>query len=525
MDILKEYEIQAVSDDELVNIALDTMRLGKQALIFVNSKASAEKSAEDIARKIKTEDNSCDELAESVLKVLSSPTKQCKRLSLVLKKGISFHHAGLHAKQREIVEDNFRKGKIRIICATPTLAMGIDMPAYRTIIRDLHRYGGPWGMSLIPVLEYHQMAGRAGRPGKEDYGEAIIIAKKKAEIKKFADQYIFGEPENIYSKLAVEPVLRTYILSLVAGDFVCTKKELFDFFEKTFYAHQYKDINKIHKILERMLRLLQEWEFIVMPEEDNMFSSADEYSNDSLKATFIGKRVAQLYIDPYTAHSLINGMKRALTKKINEFSFIQLISYTLELRPLLRTKASEYDDMMDILNKRSSELITFEPNEYEPDFENFVDSIKTALFFEEWIEEKDEEYLLEKYNIRPGEINAKLDTADWLLYSCQELARVMKFNSLLSPLIKLRIRLKYGVKEELLPLLRLKNIGKVRARKMFTNGIKNIGDVKSVDLNKLISLLGKAIAEDVKKQVSGEIKEAQDQLKLYDSELYDSDKK
>ena len=73
--------------------------------------------------------------------------------------------------------------------------------------------------------------------------------------------------------------------------------------------------------------------------------------------------------------------------------------------------------------------------------------------------------------------------------------------------LKLRIRIKDGVKEELLPLLKLKNIGRIRARKMFAHGIKDLGDVKKADLATLSQLLGKKIAEDVKKQVGEEIHE------------------
>ena len=109
------------------------------------------------------------------------------------------------------------------------------MPAFRTIIRDLKRYGYR-GLAWIPILEYHQQAGRAGRPSFDKYGEAICIAASKSEKDNIHEKYIKGEPEEIYSKLAVEPVLRTYLLSLIATDFVKTKQQIFEFFSKTFWA-------------------------------------------------------------------------------------------------------------------------------------------------------------------------------------------------------------------------------------------------------------------------------------------------
>jgi len=256
---MEATKIEELYNDATLNIAFDTLKINKQALIFVNTKKAAESLAEKIAQKVKGVENK--EIRDSVANVLSRPTKQCERLSKCVEKGIAFHHAGLASKQREIVEDNFRSGTIKIICSTPTLAMGIDMPAFRTVIRDLKRYGGHWGMEWIQVLEYHQMAGRAGRPGKEEYGEAICIASTLSEKEAIIQNFIHGSPEEIYSKLAVEPVLRTYVLSLIATGFVKNRKELNEFFEKTFWAHQYKDIAKLENILNKVIRLLEEWNF------------------------------------------------------------------------------------------------------------------------------------------------------------------------------------------------------------------------------------------------------------------------
>ena len=122
-----------------LDLAIDTIKIGKQALVFVNTKRSAEKTAEDISKKVRTNDRKLVGLSENVLNALSSHTKQCKRLSACVKKGIAFHHAGLIAKQRELIEDNFRNGVIKIICCTPTLAFGLDLPAFRAIIKDLRR--------------------------------------------------------------------------------------------------------------------------------------------------------------------------------------------------------------------------------------------------------------------------------------------------------------------------------------------------------------------------------------------------
>jgi len=491
-------KIDSMSDDYTINLALDTIKIGKQALVFANTKRSAEKTAEDISKKVKSESKKLLELSESVLHSLSRATKQCERLSRCVKKGIAFHHAGLTAKQKELIEDNFRSSVIKIICCTPTLAMGIDLPAFRTVLKDLRRYG-PRGLNYIPVLEYLQMAGRAGRPNFDKEGQAIIVAPSEGEKKKLLEKYINGEPEDIYSKLAVEPVLRTYVLSLIASNFVNTRKEIFDFFGKTFWAFQFADTFELHQIIEKMLNLLEEWEFLKSDLED--FTSADELGAGKYKATLLGKRVAELYIDPLTAHNFILGIRKATGKKVVAFSFLQMIAHSLELRPLLRVKVKEYDKVQEELVKYDAYLLEEEPSLYEPEYEDFLNSVKTALFFGEWINEKDEVYLLENYDIRPGEIRVKLSIADWLLYTASELCRIMKFQPLLKELVKLRIRIKNGVREELITLLKLGQVGRVRARKLYYNKIKTIKDVREVDVMKLIQILGRKVALDVKKQV------------------------
>ncbi|MBW2992287.1 hypothetical protein KY345_03655 [Candidatus Woesearchaeota archaeon] len=498
-------KIPEKTGDQSLDLALDTIQIKKQAIIFANTKRSAEKCAEDLTKKLKWTSPELNKLAEDSLHSLSSPTKQCQRLAFCLKKGIAFHHAGLISKQRDIIEENFKKGTIRIICATPTLAAGVDLPAFRTILKDLRRFGTREGLNWIPVLEYLQMAGRAGRPKYDKFGEAIAVANTAGTATEIKNRYLYGEPEDILSKLAAEPILRTYLLSLIATDFINTKKQIVDFFSKTFWAHHYKDMERLEAIINKMLTLLEDWGFITSAENQEFVSAAD-IGSGKYTATVLGKRVAELYIDPLTANFFVYCMKKALKKKNHEiFSFLQMVSHTLELRPWLRVKTSEYEDLMERYAGFEDYVLEDEPSIYEPEYEDFSSSIKLALMFLDWVNEKSEEEILEKYSVRPGELKVKLDNADWLFYSAEEIARIIKAQPLLKELAKTRFRLKYGVKEELLTLLKLKNIGRVRARALFRNKIRMISDVKKADITKLVQILGKKTAIDIKRQVGIDI--------------------
>lgn len=491
--------------DGTIKLALETIQINKQAIIFVPSRSSAEKTAEEISKLTTMQ---YPHLEKSILEALSTPTTQCRRLAQYVKKGIAFHHAGLLAEQRELIEDEFKKGTIKVICATPTLAAGISFPAFRVIIKSLKRYSGNWGMDWIPVLEYFQMAGRAGRPEYEPFGEAISIAKNEAEKEEIYQKYVRGEPEEIYSKLAAEPVLRTYLLSLISTGIIYTKKSMKDFFRQTFWAHQFGDMQKLEAIMEKMLQLLEEWELVKVggKKEEFMTASSRAQNEITLQPTLLGKRVSELYIDPLTAKHLLDCLGNITEKKA--FSLLQAISHTLEMRPLLRIKTKENEFIQEELVKNYDLLLEPEPSPFEEDYDNFLASIKTALFFQGWIEEKEEDYLLEKYDIRPGEIRVKVEIAKWLLYALEELAKIKSENKeLLREITQLRMRVQYGAKEELLPLLRLKGIGRVRARRLVSNSIKDLGDIKKVDITTLTQILGRMIAEEVKKQVGEDISE------------------
>ena len=410
-----------------------------------------------------------------------NPTEQCKKIASIVRKGVAFHHAGLVQKQKELIEESFKNKEIKIICCTPTLAFGMNLPAFRSIIRDVKRFGS-LGMNYLPVLEIQQMFGRAGRPNYDEYGEAILIAKSQEEKEELHNRYFKGKPENIYSKLAVEPVLRTYLLSLISINFLTNKEKIFKFFDETFWAFQFEDREKLHYTIESMLELLEEYNFIIL--------------NEEITATKLGKRVSQLYIDPHTANFLIQSMHKAQKQDYNDFSLIHLICNTLEIRPLLSVKAREYEDI-------EAELLQYKDNLLydDPFSDEYLDSIKTSLMFNSWLNESTEELIMKKYNIPPGELKYKVDKATWLLYSLQELSRILNYIETAKKSKSLKIRMKYGIKEELLILIQLKGIGRVKARKLFNSSIRTLAHLKIINLEVLKKLIGDKTATSIKEQL------------------------
>jgi helicase len=209
-----------------------------------------------------------------------------------------------------------------------------------------------------------------------------------------------------------------------------------------------------------------------------------------------------LYIDPLTAHHLVECLGKGCER---DLGYLHMVSSTLEMRPYLKIGKNEWDVLDEEYARVEDELILKAPAVYSDDYFEYMQTVKTALFLKEWCDEMQEDYLLDKYKIRPGEIRAKIDRAEWLLYAAHELAKLLELHRLMTPLAKLRVRVKHGVKEELLPLLRLRGVGRVRARTLFDAGCESLGALKSFDTLKLASLVGKKLAVDLKSQVGVDV--------------------
>ncbi|MFQ3275571.1 MAG: helicase, partial [Candidatus Nanohaloarchaea archaeon] len=473
------------------NLIENTLEIDKQAIIFCSSRKGAEKSSDrcakatepDISREERQE---LEEYAEKIKNVLGNPTSQCKRLAENVAKGSAYHHAGLVNKQRKLVEQAFKKGLIRTVSATPTLAAGVNLPAYRVIMRDLKRYTGR-GMEYIPVLEYEQMTGRAGRPKYDDQGEAIAVAKNPGMKEEILERYILGEAEHIQSKLAVEPVLRMHTLSLVASSFCTDFEQLMGFYEKTFYAYQFGDMDEVEEKIRSVVEDLIDYGFLT----------------EDVSATKVGKRVSELYIDPDSANLIIESLEKAAEKQTRAISFLFMLSRTTEMKPRPRVKDKEWSEIQNALSDAEEYLLETVPNEWEAEYEPFLECMKNALLMQGWISEVDEEQLMDKYGVAPGGIRAKMQNADWLIYASKELARMKGFE-VEKDLEKLRIRLQHGIKEELLNLVQYDQIGRVRARKLHDHSIRDQEAIREAEFEKLKKLIGKSTARKLKKQVGQE---------------------
>ena len=516
---------------KLVGDALDTEEDGQggSSLVFVNSRRNAESSARKLTdvtgpRLTGDERDRLSELADEIRGV--SDTDTSEDLADAVEQGSAFHHAGLASEHRSLIEDAFRDRLIKCVSATPTLAAGVNTPARRVIVRDWRRYDGEFGgMKPLDVLEVHQMCGRAGRPGLDPYGEAVLLANNADTQEELFERYVWAEPEPVRSKLAAEPALRTHVLATIASGFAATRDGLLSFLDNTLYATQTDDEGRLAAVTDTVLDYL----------EVNGFVDRDrDGGSEGLAATGIGHTVSRLYLDPMSAAEIIDGLRTVAddgaTGESDEFvaandptadapdagfttytragedgtdgdaseepgsgddpapavtplGLYHLVSRTPDTYELY-LKSGDREEYTEVCYEREAELLGDVPSEYEDvRFEDWLAALKTGRLLEDWANEVDEDRIAERYGVGPGDIRGKVDTAEWLLRAAETLARDVGGidGDTVVQVREARKRLEYGVREELLDLAGVRNVGRKRARRLYEAGIESRADLREAD--------------------------------------------
>jgi len=468
---------------------------GGSSLVFVNSRRNAEAAARRLSSVV-SEHLDGDEkqrlaaIAEEIRDV--SDTETSDDLADAVAKGAAFHHAGLASDHRSLVEDAFRDRLLKVVCATPTLAAGVNTPSRRVVVRDWRRYDGTaGGMQPLSVLEVHQMMGRAGRPGLDPYGEAVLIANSHDELDELFERYVWADPEPVRSKLAAEPALRTHLLATVASGFASSRSGILEFLERTLHATQNADSAELERVTDRMLDYLETNGFLerVVPEDG---SAADE----QLKATSLGHTVSRLYLDPMSAAEIIDGLEAA-GDRASALGLYHLVARTPDMYELY-LRSGEDEEYTMLAYEREDQFLGDLPSEFEDRFEDWLSALKTARLLEDWASEVDEDEITERYGVGPGDVRGKVETARWLLGAAESLAGELGLDCV-PDIREARTRVEHGVKAELVDLAGVRGIGRKRARRLYDAGIRTRADLREADKSAVLGALRgrEATAENI----------------------------
>jgi replicative superfamily II helicase len=385
------------------------------AITFIFSRNQVERAAKEINIDLVNDGLLSNEIERESINILKKVPNYKEYIELpefkmiinLLRKGIAIHHAGMMPIFREMVEFIFTKRYIKLLFATETFAVGINMPTKTVVFTSMFKFDGN-GMRMLHPHEYTQMAGRAGRRGLDVEGH-VIHCNNLYDSNLTSIDYntlIFGRPQRLISKFQVSYNL---ILNLIQNNML-----LLD-----------KDNNYTTEVIERsMIKNDVDGEINQYREMINeLDKQLDCYNETNIKTPI---DVCNEYINlTSTDYKLSNKERKKRERKMNEireeYKFIENDSnYILKYKQLEKKLETYKHDFKNISNY----------------FNIQIDNWLNILIKNSFINKNESEYLLTKEGIIvsrlqevPGHILSKfmVDSKFMEKYSSYELACIFSF--------------------------------------------------------------------------------------------------
>jgi ATP-dependent DNA helicase HFM1/MER3 len=264
-----------------------------------------------------------------------------KSLSALVRHGIAFHNGSLCGEDRQLVEENYKKGLIKIICTTSTLAQGVNLPARLVIIKSTMCYRGPKvGYNEYTKMEIDQMIGRAGRPQFDTKGVAIIMTEK-SNVDKYLDQTT--------EKQAIESHLKDNIIEHINAEIsqgtitdvesaLIWLKNTFMYIRMKYHPEKYNIkkqirmdvVSLVDEYLQSMcIKFFNDLKDVQLIQIENSTLQANTSDKSNLKLfralpTSLGKKMSKYYVYFETLKIIVNSANNS------EESILEILSLALE---------------------------------------------------------------------------------------------------------------------------------------------------------------------------------------------------
>jgi helicase len=473
----------------------------EQCLVFVNTQPKAEETAQQIARempKLPNMDILIDEIDTTV-----EATPITAKLKKVLVKGVAFHHAGMLSDERRIVESAFRKGMIRIICSTPTLAAGVNTPAKNVIILFHTYYDG----KPIPVSTYKNISGRAGRLRRaEEFGRSLLLASNERDLEFLWSNYINAKPERVVSQITKTEGLDRSVLGLISSKTCSARDELQFCMENTFYGFSVysEKPNTYKEIISKTLK----------QEVDNLLKMDLIKENKGLETTELGLRCAEELLSPKTIIFLYQALKANEAKIQKVTNFESIVAGVIHLCCCTSDAGRLYPPTSKTEIQELEATYTVNSDSYfvEPHFDEtvFMESLRTTRMLLRWIEGIPY-FDLTQY-APAGTINRIAENIQWILKGLAHTAKKPLFgfsNDFIDSLLETSERIYFGVPREALQIMRLRiqGIHRRRALNLSRAGYNDIDSLLEAsiedlkDVEDIADVLGLRIKENVEQYI------------------------
>ena len=403
----------------------------EQMLIFLKGKRDTVQCALALAEtaQIPPADNALAELAaleETALKA---------QLQTAFAGGVAFHHADLTSAERSLVEAAYRRGELRVIACTTTLAFGVNLPASTVFLEPMKWDTDERTGTAIEVplswAEYENISGRAGRLGfRDEFGRSIVIAINQFQADLLWQGYILGEQEE-FSLAPGQEGFADRVLNVLASKVCETVADLVSFFELTYMGFlqrsrkgpKAEDPTTLTAAVEKAVASLVQAQLLNQSEDGR------------LEASTLGEVAARKGIKAATAVKLARFFTNARSREVPELELFHLFSLTEDGKrvyvPLSSAehRSRVYESMLneqlpsnaDAPGDELSRLLhaSMLPTSKE------IRSAKLALLLAEWTKGDTLSGLESRYRCYAGTIKTVADEIGWLADAATEVAEVM----------------------------------------------------------------------------------------------------
>lgn len=401
------------------------------------------------------------------------------------------HHAGLKHSIRTSVEADFREHKLQILVCTPTLEMGVNLPARFVFLYDLQAFDGS-GFVPLSVNQVWQRAGRAGRPGYDTQGEAVLFTPTWDNQSK---RYIKGKFEPIFSRLDQPQSMAEQIVTEVASGLSRKESQLKRAFNATL-AHRQDRLCDLNGAINEMR------------EAGMLTTKTDEkkmHAEPLLKATPLARVAVRHLITPKT----VLHFKRVLEQPyyLGFFDLLLTITSTDDQEPLIPMGYEALESFNQYLENTPSELISLPAQEIHHTIgvggKRLLTAMHTAHILYLWTELGDEEEVAKVADCYPFEVQRLIDNATRQLRALHDVENVLHpppdktADILPADILPLRERIsallflvQSGLPSPAASLASIKGIGPKLARSLHQHGICDIEDLANTDAEDAATIQG-----------------------------------
>jgi helicase len=453
----------------------------EQIIIFQNTQQESEKLALRIAMHLQPI-NTVTRWIEHLDAMVES-TPSTRNLKRCIMNGVAFHHAGMLPEEKRIVERAFEEGDIRIVVSTLTLGAGVNTPA-KTVLINFTKF---WDGTRIKKRDYQNMAGRAGRiKYHDDFGRSILLANTEKDFETCWNEYINAKPERVESCIHKKENVESSILNLVASGVCKTIDEIIRFIDDTFFGYTYYK--------KAFIGFKDAFQESISKQVTGLVDNGLlRKSNGEIAVTELGKRCAEEMVLPSSALLIYRVLKKN-TDMIK--SFQNLAELLIYLSCCVSDARILY---MPRNEQEKKELMTYwEANKfsyfYDPDNEELVlRATKTTQMLLRWI---DGVPYSDMRGFAPQGVIRDIGlTASWIVKSMTKIAEPPLFDfsdEIIQKMITLSDRLKYGVRENAIGIMKLgiPAIHRHRAMKLAEAGYDSLDSLIKAEIQDLKNVNG-----------------------------------